>query len=209
MMRAIMKIVAAAGLICVGLMAPIKSIAGDVAKTAIHHLIVIVGENRSFDHLFATYRPRAGQHVANLLSEGIVDANGAPGPNVSRSPQWQATDTDRYSVAPTRTKPFDILPQPFTTYAFGRKPNQPDSRFPTNLPNTPFQISKYTAYENTYTGDPVHRFFQMWQQFDLGRMDLFPWVATTAGTGSDGKPRPRLLLIKALVKAHSRWASTT
>ncbi len=40
--------------------------------TPIKHVIVIVGENRSFDHLFATYIPKPGQTVNNLLSEGIV-----------------------------------------------------------------------------------------------------------------------------------------
>jgi len=31
--------------------------------TPIEHVIVIIGENRTFDHLFATYRPPAGQRV--------------------------------------------------------------------------------------------------------------------------------------------------
>jgi phospholipase C len=191
-MRLLTKIVSAvAGLICICWMSPAESLAQNAPKTPIHHLIVIVGENRSFDHLFATYQPINGQHVANLLSEGIVDADGAPGPNVSKVRQWQAIDRDSYSIAATRTSPFEVLAQPNTTYAFGRKPNQPDSRFPADLPNAPFQISKYTAYENSFTGDPVHRFFQMWQQFDQGRMDLFPWVAITAGMGSEGKP-PRV-----------------
>jgi phospholipase C len=189
-MRAITKIAVATGLICACLMSPIDSIASDAAKTPIHHLIVIVGENRTFDHLFATYQPKSGQRVANLLSEGIVDANGAPGSNAGKARQWQAIDTGRYSIAPTRTSPFGVLPQPNTTYAFGQKPNQPDARFPANLPNAPFQISKFTAYQNSFTGDPVHRFFQMWQQFDQGRNDLFPWVAITAGMGSEGNPPP-------------------
>ncbi|MGA7047321.1 MAG: alkaline phosphatase family protein, partial [Candidatus Sulfotelmatobacter sp.] len=46
--------------------------------TPIQHVIVIFGENRSFDQVFGTYVPRDGQTVHNLLSEGIVDANGAP-----------------------------------------------------------------------------------------------------------------------------------
>jgi phospholipase C len=190
LMRAITKIAAATGLICMCLMSPIESVARDATKTPIHHLIVIVGENRSFDHLFATYRPMSGQRVANLLSEGIIDANGAPGPSANRAIQWQAIDHDRYSITPTRTSPFVLLPQPNTTYAFGRKPDEPDTRFPADLPNRPFQISRFTAYQNSFTGDPVHRFFQMWQQFDQGKNDLFPWVAITAGMGSEGKPPP-------------------
>src|ERR1700735_1611525 len=47
----------------------------------IKHVIVIIGENRSFDHVFATYKPKNGQTVNNLLSEGIVNADGTPGKN--------------------------------------------------------------------------------------------------------------------------------
>jgi len=37
-------------------------------ETPIKHVIVIIGENRTFDHLFATYKPKDGQSVDNLLS---------------------------------------------------------------------------------------------------------------------------------------------
>jgi phospholipase C len=64
----------------------------DAIKTAspIKHVIIIVGENRSFDHLFATYEPK-NRHdkVRNLLSEGIVEANGAPGPNFDKAQQFK------------------------------------------------------------------------------------------------------------------------
>jgi phospholipase C len=60
--------------------------------TPIKHVIVIIGENRSFDHVFATYRPVKGQGVWNLLSEGIVNADGTPGPNFSKARQNAATD---------------------------------------------------------------------------------------------------------------------
>lgn len=36
---------------------------------------------------------------------------------------------------------------------------------------------------DAYTGDPMHRFFQMWQQSNLGKMDLFVWANLTAGIG--------------------------
>jgi phospholipase C len=53
--------------------------------TPIKHVIVIIGENRSFDHVFATYVPRPGQTVHNLLSQGIIqldaNKNAIPGPN--------------------------------------------------------------------------------------------------------------------------------
>ena len=46
------------------------------AQTPIKHVIVIIGENRTFDHLFATYKPMDGQSVDNLLSKGIVKEDG-------------------------------------------------------------------------------------------------------------------------------------
>ena len=48
--------------------------------TPIKHVVVIIGENHTFDNVFATYQPPSGQHVKNLLSEGIVTSSGAPGP---------------------------------------------------------------------------------------------------------------------------------
>src|SRR5262245_20193926 len=41
--------------------------------TPIKHLIVVIGENRGFDHLFGVYKPRPGQRIANLLFRGIVN----------------------------------------------------------------------------------------------------------------------------------------
>src|SRR5258708_34656889 len=54
----------------------------------IKHLIVIIGENRSFDHVFATYQPKHGQTVANLLSKRIIEAAGSPGPNFAQAGQF-------------------------------------------------------------------------------------------------------------------------
>src|SRR6266478_7309593 len=84
-----------------------KAAKGDAnTVTPIKHVIVIVGENRSFDHLFATYVPRPGQTVNNLLSEGIVNANGTPGANYSQATQFQAdiTGSTTYELSPTALK---------------------------------------------------------------------------------------------------------
>jgi phospholipase C len=59
------------------------------STTPIRHVIVIVGENRSFDHLFATYVPAPGEKVLNLLSQGIVRADGSPGPAFARAQQYR------------------------------------------------------------------------------------------------------------------------
>jgi phospholipase C len=82
--------------------------------TPIKHVIVIYGENRSFDHLFATYRPRHGETVRNALSEGIIDELGRPGPNFEAAAQYQASDTAAFSIAPTKTGPYKTLPPPQT-----------------------------------------------------------------------------------------------
>jgi phospholipase C len=66
--------------------------------TPIKHLIVVIGENRSFDHVFATYQPRHGQ-VGNLLSRGIVDENGRPGPNFPRAAQFTVAPQAKYFIA--------------------------------------------------------------------------------------------------------------
>src|SRR6516162_1606607 len=58
--------------------------------TPIKHVIVIVGENRTFDHIFATYQPVAGDTVNNLLSQKIITAQGAPGINYSKAYQYSA-----------------------------------------------------------------------------------------------------------------------
>jgi phospholipase C len=78
--------------------------------TPIKHVIVIYGENRSFDHLFATYSPKPGEAVNNLLSQGIVNADGSPGPNLSKAAQYQATDTSTFAIAPSKTGPYSVLP---------------------------------------------------------------------------------------------------
>jgi len=71
----------------------------DAIKTAspIKHVVVIVGENRSFDHLFATYVPkRKKEKVLNLLSQGIVNADGTPGPNFAKAHQFQITSAPNF-----------------------------------------------------------------------------------------------------------------
>src|SRR5262249_52873512 len=57
--------------------------------TPIKHVIVLIGENWSFDSVYATYKPRRGQFVNNLLSRGVVDENGQPGDNFFLSTQFQ------------------------------------------------------------------------------------------------------------------------
>jgi len=81
--------------------------------TPIKHVIVIIGENRTFDHLFATYQPvNKDETVLNLLSQGIVNADGTPGPNYSSVAQFQAQDTTTYQLSPSGKSQYQTLPPP-------------------------------------------------------------------------------------------------
>ena len=173
--------------------------------TPIKHVIVIIGENHSFDNVFATYQPPKGQHAQNLLSEGIVTKNGTPGPAVSKAKQLTASDTKTYSLTPKITGAYKTLPQPNTTSVptgcSGQPANSPDARFPANLPNAPYQITKYVPYLDdhlqykggcefygAYVGDPLHRFYQMTQQTLGYNAMLNTWVANTAGDDNGAIP---------------------
>ena len=71
-------------------------------ESPIKHVIIIMGENRTFDHVFATYKPRDGEHVDNLLSKGIIKEDGSPGPNYAQAAQFSATVTNQYSINPAQ-----------------------------------------------------------------------------------------------------------
>jgi phospholipase C len=94
--------------------------------TPIKHVIVIIGENRSFDHVFATYAPKNGEHVDNLLSKGIIaldaNKNAIPGPHFNQAQQLFAVDAsqDGFLLSPPTTEfPNNVLPAPLTGGASG------------------------------------------------------------------------------------------
>src|ERR1700734_1982063 len=78
--------------------------------TPIKHVIVIIGENRTFDHVFATYKPKDGETVSNLLSKGIVKADGKPGPNYSLSAQYNAVTGSTYAISPGEKTLYGSVP---------------------------------------------------------------------------------------------------
>jgi len=93
----------------------------DHQKTAspIKHVILIIGENRTFDNIFATYVPRHGT-VSNLLSKGIIHSDGSPGPNADLAAQFQLqtinpptffVDTKQL-ISPGKTAYAPFLPTP-------------------------------------------------------------------------------------------------
>ena len=85
--------------------------------TLIKHIIVLIGENRTFDHTFATYQPSKGQTIKNLLSQGIINADGSPGPNGSVATQFKANTpfpSATYFISPPagKTEYSPFLPTP-------------------------------------------------------------------------------------------------
>jgi phospholipase C len=98
---------------------PAKHIA---TASPIKHVIVIIGENSSFDHAFATYRPRhAEEGIWNLRSRGIVDADGMPDVDFAHARQFSVLPQPAYYIhAPAGSKtaynssnsPINPLPAP-------------------------------------------------------------------------------------------------
>ncbi|MDR3469798.1 MAG: alkaline phosphatase family protein [Xanthobacteraceae bacterium] len=94
-------------------------------KTAspIKRVIILIGENRGLDHTFGTYTPKgAGQTISNLLSKGIVNADGTPGPNYALAQQYSVAGQPAwYFGAPNAAKspynPINLMPQPNTNGA--------------------------------------------------------------------------------------------
>jgi phospholipase C len=95
---------------------------GNETASPIKHVVVIMGENRTFDHVFATYQPRPGEHVDNLLFKGIINIDGTPGPNYAKAAQYSAVDNNFYSINPGQKVPYNQtnnkLQAPGTSYAF-------------------------------------------------------------------------------------------
>src|SRR6266851_1990962 len=97
-------VMSAAALLVMGGAMPVHSAGGDVAadspKTAtpIKHVIVVIGENRSFDHVYGTYVPQSGDSILNLLSEGIVQSDGSPGLNFAAARQFTTSGQTSYFI---------------------------------------------------------------------------------------------------------------
>jgi acid phosphatase len=204
-------------------------------QTPIRHVIVLIGENRTFDHTFGTYVPRPGQTVANLVSKGIVNADGTPGPNFALAAQSEAAAQTAFYISPDSKTRYAVLPGPstsgaptaqrttappfqtvdqarletdidpadlilLTTGATGLPARVLDTRVSNAgaLPDGPFQLTGPTMPYDAYTGDTIHRFYQMWQQSDCSASqatatnpsgcasDLFPFVATSFSTADNG-----------------------
>jgi phospholipase C len=93
-------------------------------ETPIKHVIILIGENRGLDHTFGVYKPKGkNQTISNMLSKGIVNEDGTPGPNYSLAQQYAvAPQTSWYVGAPNSAKTAyntstNLMPQPNTNGA--------------------------------------------------------------------------------------------
>jgi hypothetical protein len=57
-----------------------QTAAAPATTTPIKHVIVIIGENRTFDHVYGTYTPKEGETVSNLLSKASSKPTASPVP---------------------------------------------------------------------------------------------------------------------------------
>jgi phospholipase C len=97
--------------------------------TPIKHVIILIGENRTFDNIYGMYRPREGQSISNLLTRGIVNSAGDTVLN-TKAQQFQinlplasATYFIDFHGTPGKT-PYPFLPVPNVSYA-PQKPTTP------------------------------------------------------------------------------------
>ena len=149
---------------------PGKGGSGQTA-TPIKHVIVIIGENRSFDHVFATYVPQRGQTVHNLLSEGIValdsGKNAVPGPNFDKAHQLAALDSgtaDTFLLSP----PKQIFP---------------DDQLPAPLTGGPSGTDAFFSGANPCDTSPAISALQCAQQTESGLASIYYPSLITGGTG--------------------------
>lgn len=114
----------------------------------IKHVIVVIAENYSFDYIYGTYQAAgAGQSVGNLLSRGIVNADGTPGPNFARSAQYKVSAQPAYYIsAPLSAKtPYATLPAPGLNDLAENGEDSVSSQFQSASGPPPFATAAFAA----------------------------------------------------------------
>ncbi|HMF99558.1 MAG TPA: alkaline phosphatase family protein, partial [Vicinamibacterales bacterium] len=146
--------------------------------TPIKHVVVIIGENRTFDNVYGTYMPKDGQHVSNLLSRGIVHADGSPGPNSAAATQFRLTTINpvRYFIdTNTLVAPGKVAYSPFLpTPEAGSAPPQPVTRAQLQKDPAP-AAPPFDAH--TFSFDQLHQISPVFEK----KKDLR--LLTTGATG--------------------------
>jgi phospholipase C len=118
--------------------------------TPIKHVIILIGENRTFDNIYGMYKPVTGQSVSNLLSKGIVNSTGETGSN-TQAQQFQINlplaSPPTYFIdshaTPGKT-PYTLLPLPNTAYA-PKTPTTPNDWTSTSNPIAQAPFDKATV----------------------------------------------------------------
>jgi phospholipase C len=94
----------------------------------IKHVIILIGENRGLDHTFGVYKPKGkGQTISNILSKGIVNEDGTPGPNFGLAAQFAVAAQPAFYIGPPNSAktPYNtttnLMPQPNTNGAPPRR----------------------------------------------------------------------------------------
>ena len=133
-----------------GITAPALAASPPKGIDAIDTIVVVYMENRSFDNMFGLFPGATGIADAMASAPKQVDANG--------------------NVLAALPQPLHVSPSSIV----------PDTRFPADLPNAPFNIDKFVP-ANQKTGDLVHLFYTNQLQIDGGKNDKFAAYSNAAG----------------------------
>jgi phospholipase C len=161
----------------------------DVAASAptaspIKHVIILIGENRGLDHTYGVYKPKgAGQTIDNMLSKGIIKADGAPGPKYHLAQQYSVIAQSAWYFGEPKAAKFpysgtNLIPQPNTNGA-------PQFQSTTGAPFTSVAVTKSTGETDINNDD-----------FDLlttGATDLLPGSLDTRVPGAGALAGPFVL----------------
>ena len=142
---------------------------GVKTETPIKHVVVVIGENRTFDHVFGTYVPKGDVSISNLLSKGIIRADGSPGPNFAAAAQFTTGPEPTYYIgvtSPQKTA-YATLPAPTLNGA-------PAAPSPTSPPFTGLSPAQLAAIEPS---------------LEPNDLNLLTTGATGAGTTTGPDPR--------------------
>ena len=141
--------------------------------TPIKHVIILIGENRTFDNIYGMYRPREGQSVWNLLSKGIVNSSGDAVLNTSAQqfqinlPLASATYFIDFHKTPGKTA-YQFLPAPNTAYA----PQKPTTPADWTNPNPDLVVAQAPFDEHTVPDSTLPTIEPSFEKEDLGLLRL-------------------------------------
>ncbi|MBV1836746.1 alkaline phosphatase family protein [Acetobacter estunensis] len=165
--------------------APIVPAAPALAKssesktaTPIEHIVLIIGENHSFDNLYGTYVPKKGETVDNILSRKIVNIDGTPGPNFAQAAQMQSPSADTYEISPPNKTAYTKLPAPALAGTPAKASDSDPAPFAT--------LAAVEAFENLVGGNGLDR--SDWQLLTTGASGLGSSGVDTRITNASNLP---------------------